>query len=223
MPDSDDERLSRLLDGELEAAEAAEIRQDPEHAGRAAALRDQDQAIADWFGGHLPDPPEALERSVRTAFAVRRSARSRTPAHRWWLPAAAAIAIVAMGAAGFDYMIERRVGHALDQMRTERASDMAFLSSAMQEVLETHQSGQEVQYRNSDTGFAVTLIARRTWKSDSGHWCREFVEIFDGAGLADAPVSTACRSGEGQWVRIRTELLSPAAPFLPDPPQQHKL
>ena len=214
----DEETLSRFLDGDLPADERAEIdaalEADPTLVERLSALEAQDHAIREWFDAQLTEAPAALTESVRNSFAERRAHGGGGPGWgHWWLPSAAAAAVVAVGLGAFDYMLDRRVDRALDQMRAERASDMALLASAMQEVLETRESGVEVSYTNSSTGFGVTLIPRRTWKSASGHWCREFIEVFEGTGRDIAPTSVACRDPEGQWRRVTTKVPSPFLPL----------
>ena len=224
----DEETLSRFLDGDLPARDMAEIEAaleaDPALVEELSALETQDQAIRDWFDAQLTDPPAALTETVRAGFARRRAHHGGGPGWgHWWLPSAAAAAVVAVGLGAFDYMLDRRVDAALGQMRAERASDMALLASAMQEVLETRESGVEVSYTNNSTGFGVTLIPRRTWKSASGHWCREFVEVFDGTGRETAPTSVACRDPDGNWRRVTTKVPSPFLPLHRDNLEPQKL
>lgn len=218
---TDDETLSRWFDGELPPKEHEEVARaidsDTDLAVRADSIRAQDASVRKWFDDQLAPPPPVLEQSVKAAFAARRRDRKATSGRAWWLPAAAAAAVLIAGIAGFDYLIDRRVNDALDRMRAERASDMAMLASAMQDVLETRESGVPVSFENDQTGLAVTFIPTRTWKSASGHWCREFTEVFPEVSSDEAPVGTACRNSDGHWMRVRTELPGPGVPFMPDP------
>lgn len=206
----DDEKISRFLDGELDDAHVAGDQHtalgDHTLTPRADQIRGQEKAIRDWFEGKLPAPSPTIEQSIRTGFAERRAHHHRAKRSRWWLPAAAAAAVLFVGFAAFNQLIDSRVEAALDQMRVERASDIALLTSAMQEVLETRESGVKVSFRNTATGLSVTMIPRRTWKSASGHWCREFVESIGNAPIEKSAVTTACRSSNGLWKRVRTEL-----------------
>lgn len=214
----DNQALSRWLDNELDSADAEKVKT-AMHSDRAVAddaerLRRQDDAVRDWFDGELSPAPSHLEESIRNGFSRRRARQGNAARHHWWLPAAAAAVVAVVGLAGFDYMLDRRVGAALDQMRAERASDLALLASAVQDVLETQESGIKVSYRNSDTGLTITLLPQRTWKSASGHWCREFVEAVGDTPVEDAAVSTACRSPDGRWQRVVTELPGSQAPLI---------
>ncbi len=216
----DEEALSRWLDNELESidAEAVDtaVRSDQAVTDKAGRLDEQDANVRAWFEEQLPPIPAHLEQSIRTGFSRRRARQNKDARQRWWLPVAAVALVLGIGLVGFDYMLDRRVDAALDQMRAERASDLALLASAMQEVLETRESGIEVSYQNSDTGLSVTLLPRRTWKSASGHWCREFVEAVGDTPVEDAAISTACRSPNGRWQRVVTELPGAQAPFILD-------
>ena len=222
----DDEVLSRWLDDELERSQRSEIAhalsEDATLAREVDGLRAQDERIRSWFETEPASNPE-LESSVRAAFAARRARRPGKAWGRWMMPAAAAAMVMVAGFAGFDYMIDRRVDAALDQLRAERASDLALLASAMQDVLETRESGVAVSFDNSETGFSVTIVPKRTWKSASGHWCREFAEVLDRGPAEAAPVSTACRTPDGRWVRVSTELPGAQFPMILEKPRSRKL
>ncbi len=192
----DDETLSRWLDSELNASDHAAtedaIRAGTEDAKVAARLQAQDDQLRQWFATESSDTSHLAE-SIRVGFANKRAKVGTAPRHAWWMPAAAAAAIFAAGLFGFDYMLDRRVNDALEQMRSERQSDLALMTQAMQEVLESQESGTEVAFQNPETGLAFRIKPQRTWKSASGHWCREFIEVVGDRTNADAPVSTACR------------------------------
>ena len=213
----DDDRLSAYLDGGLAEDEMCVVEdallKDPEAAGQLVALRAADDRFREWAEEQMPEPPEALINGIQNAFRVRRARADGDGWRRWLVPAAAALAVVVAGAAAFDWMIERRVAGALDQMRAERASDMALLASAVQDVLEHRESGSEASFTNASTGFGVTIVPLRTWQSASGHWCRAFLEVRPGSERETAPVGTACRTSDGVWVRTSTELRTDRPPI----------
>jgi len=217
MSERDDDRLlSEYLDEALEADERDELEArlaaEPALARRLDALRAADRLARDWAEAALAEPSPAavaIIRRRRGGAALRRL----TP---WLVPAAAAIAVVALGALGIDRAVDRRVAAAIDHLEDQRTADLKLLASAMQEMLETRESDTPVTFRSDQTGFSVTLVTQRTWRSKSGHWCRQFVELFPGADPAAAPVSVACRSKDGIWTRMKTELHYPAEPPLPD-------
>ena len=214
MQNPDDEVLSRFLDGELDPSWTAESRADLTKSERAGALTAQDDKIRAWFDAHLEMAPDQLARGVRQGFAARRRAR-RTP--HWWALGAAAAAVAVVAMVGASYLIDRRVDAVLDQMRAERASDMAVLTAAMQDVLETRESGIAVSFQNETTGLAVSITPRRTWKSSTGHWCREFSEVIEQTDVRNEAVGTACRATNGRWQRVLTEMPGNKVPLIFDP------
>ena len=205
----DDETLSRWLDSELSASDRATvedaIRTQTEDADHAGKLKAQDDRLRQWFASESADTSHLAE-SIRAGFANKRATVQTAPRHAWWMPAVAAAAILIAGLVGFDFVLERRVNAALEQMRAERASDLALMTRAMQEVLESQESGTEVAFQNPETGLAFTIKPQRTWKSASGHWCREFVEVVGDRKASGAPISTACRVAKQRWVRVVTTL-----------------
>lgn len=213
----DDDTLSAHLDGRLAPAEARAVEEamarDPQVATRLARLGAADRAARDWFDDVARDAPAAAADLVRDGFARRRQGRRRRALGTGIAAWAAAAAVVAVALLGLDHEVDRRVADAIAQMRSERASDLGLLASAMQEVLETRASGTEVSFENARTGTRLTLVPRRTWKSESGHWCREFVETIAGEGGREQPVSVACRDDDGTWRRVRTVTSGP--PVLP--------
>ena len=70
---------------------------------------------------------------------------------------------------------------------------------AVQQALETRASG-EPEYWTVEGLAQGVVIPRRTWRSASGHWCREFEENvqLDG-GLKQSTIAVRCRSDDGRW------------------------
>lgn len=72
--------------------------------------------------------------------------------------------------------------------------------SAVQSALETRPAGNSVHW--SVRGVAEgTVTPRRTWRSRSGHWCREYneaVTLTDGRQYA--ALGIRCRNSQGRWL-----------------------
>lgn len=97
LPPMDDARLSAWLDGELPAAEAAEVRawleRHPDDRARVEAWRRDREALHAHFAPVLTEPvPEALRATVW------RGAAAAAPARPRWATAAAACALLLGGA-----------------------------------------------------------------------------------------------------------------------------
>lgn len=77
-----------------------------------------------------------------------------------------------------------------------------LVDSTMQIVLETHISGRGRQWSSSKYGLSGRLTPVRTWRSQSGHFCREFLEIVRlPSGSERIGKGRACRNSAGEWIR----------------------
>ena len=72
--------------------------------------------------------------------------------------------------------------------------------AAVQRALESRATGDRETW--SVSGVARGAVTpRRTWRSKSGHWCREFEEIVWLAnGRTGTALGTRCRDANGKWL-----------------------
>lgn len=82
-------------------------------------------------------------------------------------------------------------------------SDAASARHAMlQQILETLQSGQTLAWRVGD-GTVRSVTPVRTWRTTSGHYCRQFEEAIRADNqLPELFTGVACRNGDGRWTEI---------------------
>ena len=84
------------------------------------------------------------------------------------------------------------------------ANESKSLESAIQYALEKLPSGVTSQQNVGGAQIAITPL--RTWKSVSGHYCREYEEQVLNA---DAPVRkrrrVRCRSASGEWKLVEAD------------------
>lgn len=73
----------------------------------------------------------------------------------------------------------------------------AKAEDALQAALEKSISGRQTEWRspNGDFGFITPI---ETWKSTSGHWCRQFAETISVGGALRDRDAVACRV-DGRW------------------------
>lgn len=198
------EQVSAYHDGELAPDEAARLRallaDDAEAVELLEAFGRVDAEARAAWGAELDDPlPLALARTVRQGFAARRRKAVARVALRWAGPVAAAIAILIGG----NQWIEHRIEEAL----VEREQRIAALTdAAVQQALETALSGVPVAVSDAEVGSTVSITPTRTYKSESEHWCREFVEKVMIDGEQVTRFGLACREKDGGWQRLQTRL-----------------
>ncbi len=88
---------------------------------------------------------------------------------------------------------------------------IAAARHAVQEALEKNLSGESRDWQAADVRGRVTPL--RTFKADTGAWCREFAEVVE-AGTRDTVVRLACRTAVGRWLpaTLRAEQSRSEAP-----------
>ena len=198
------DRISAYHDGELAPDEAARLRAELSGEAEARALLESlthvDEAARAAFDAELDDPvPLGLARSVRQGFAARRRRAVARTALRWAGPMAAAIAIVVGGHQWMEHRIEEALA--------EREARIAELTDrAVQQALESALSGVSVAVADEQVDGTVSITPTRTYRSESQHWCREFVERVMVEGEQVTRFGLACREKDGEWHRVQTRL-----------------
>lgn len=93
-------------------------------------------------------------------------------------------------------------GHGVNLFRELDYPSLEVARGAVQAALEKRTQGETEHWAVPGVARgAVTPI--RTWKSDSGHWCREFEETLQFPdGRAQTTRAVRCRSGDGRWKLI---------------------
>lgn len=87
--------------------------------------------------------------------------------------------------------------------RSLAADDRTLAEAAVQEALETLPSRQTRSWRNPATGASGFVTPLRTFKIESGHFCREYQEAIATPGSAEARQFTACRrTDDGTWLPV---------------------
>jgi len=82
------------------------------------------------------------------------------------------------------------------------ADDRARAHSMLQEGLETHRSQEIAQWRSNTTGNSGTITPLRTFRIETGFFCRDFRETLVTAVSLAERVGTACRRKDGVWSRV---------------------
>jgi len=198
------EMLSAYHDRDLGLDEAerlqAEIAEDDDARALLEAYSQIDEAARASGAAELDaSVPLALARSVRAGFAARRRRTLGRLALYWVGPVAAALAVVVFG----GQWIEQRTESAL----AEREARIAALTErVVQEALEKAVSGAEVALADDGLANSVAVTPTRTYRSESQHWCREFVEHVTVDGKQSERYGLACREDSGDWRRVQTRL-----------------
>ena len=198
------EMLSAYHDRELGLEETSRLRRSLADDAEARELLDAfdriDEAVRESFAEDLDAPiPLDLARTVRAGLAARRRRTIGRTVLRWAGPVAAALAVVVFG----NHWMEQRVGQEL----AEREAQIAALTDrAVQDALENALSGAVVSLTDDDLAGVVSITPTRTYRSETEHWCREFVEDVVIDGKHTTRYGLACRESAGGWRRVQTRL-----------------
>lgn len=74
---------------------------------------------------------------------------------------------------------------------------------AMQEALESHNSGDNHSWQGKDS-TSGTVTPLRTFRILTGHYCRDYGVVVQTRLVQTAATRTACRSEEGEWINVTT-------------------
>lgn len=204
MSEATIERLTAYHDRELGLEDTSRLRRAVASDAEARAILETferiDLAVQESFAEELAAPvPFALASSVRAGFAARKRRVVGTTILRWATPVAAAIAIMVFG----NNLMEQRIAGAL----AERESQIVALTDqAVQNALETALSGAAFSMIDDKLAGAVSITPTRTYRSETDHWCREFVEEVMIDDQRTTRFGLACRENAGGWRRVQTRL-----------------
>ncbi len=207
----DPERLGAYVDGELGDAAARAIEEamaaSPELRRTVEALREASALARAAFNAPLREPvPERLLATIDAGFAARArgTPATRPPrASRWpryAVAAAASFAVVAIGLGGGYLAADFRIEREIARLEALRETDRAVVARTVNDALEKQLSGTAVEWRNPDSGAHGTVIPVRTYRSESGKWCREYTAVaITRDGARETRRAVACREGDGMW------------------------
>ncbi len=103
---------------------------------------------------------------------------------------------VAVGALAGAYL-GGEVGKSLDK------ADRIAMQNTTQRALETAPSGQQVAWRNPDSGNSGTIEPRRAVQESSGQYCREYQQTITVDGRSEQAYGKACRQPDGSWKIVK--------------------
>ena len=116
-----------------------------------------------------------------------------------WPPVAAlALAGTALLASGS----QTRADHRAVLYEGLSAADRARAEENLQATLETRESQARMSWRRADGSWGGTVMPLRTFRIESGIYCREFIEDIILSGAERSATFTACRNGSGTWITV---------------------
>jgi len=200
MNEFDDTLLAAYMDAELDAASTREIESalavDPRLRLRLERMRVAEHTVRAAFDevARLPLPPLRVPTGSFAAMVARRQRRLLP-----WAAAASLAALVATGAVSY------RLGQ-IEQASVTASleAETASMHKTFQKVIDTELSGTTVEWRSPRGTARAEFTPVRTWKTETGRYCREFTELVVREGVQHLEGGVACRRDDGSWrVRVR--------------------
>lgn len=207
--------IGRILDGEGSAEERADLmgRIDAAEGGSRLmhGMAYDNRVLRQAVPASVPQ--ESLERFhavLDREFAKRKAVPVRA-AHTAWsgalVQSAAALLLVAGTFMFTTYWMQNRMDDAVSNLAARMETDRALLAQTVQEALETRVSGEPVSISHQGE-WIETFTPVQTYKSKSGHWCRQYVRETKFSGMDMSIQGTACRDQSGTWITILAEPVS---------------
>jgi surface antigen len=103
---------------------------------------------------------------------------------------------VAIGALAGAF-VGSEVGKSLDK------ADKAAMRNSTQRALETAPSGQQVAWRNPDSGNSGTIVPQPAIQDNAGQYCREYQQTITVDGKSEQAFGKACRQPDGSWKIVK--------------------
>lgn len=216
MMNLDESTLIAYVDGELDSETAREVEAklggDPEAQRFVDQLREIAALSRVAFNDTLHEPvPQHLRSAIMDKLAQSNdtstsdsdnvvSFQARSQAN-WGkaLPLAAAVAGLLLGLGGGFQYSETSTNKALQQASLSQAQDQIAMNTALNKALEVNLSGNELAWRNPDSGRTALFTPVRTYQDKDGKYCREYRKDVTSNNQTETTYGLACRTDEGTW------------------------
>ncbi|WP_422373879.1 hypothetical protein [Roseibium sp.] len=207
--------IGRILDCEGSAEErAALIEQIGQQDGGRELLEkmSRDNAVLQE-GVPAAIPDSSMDRF--TALIDREFARREQPVSRpggsslntVFVQMAAALILVAGTFAFTSFWMQSRMDDAVSSLAAHMETERILLAQTVQQALETKVSGEPV-FIGQEGDWSEVLTPIKTYRSKSGHWCRQYLRETTFGGLDLSIKGTACREENGTWTTVFAEPVS---------------
>ncbi len=81
--------------------------------------------------------------------------------------------------------------------------EKVLVQEALQQALESRPSREILRWVSQESGTSGFITPLRTFKINTGHYCRQFMEAVARQGDLASAIETACRADDGLWIVVK--------------------
>ena len=207
--------IGKILDREGPEAERETLRARIEKQDGGQELLEQmardNTALQNAVPADMPDASMARFEALIDREFARREQPAAPHAHASWktvfVQMAAALVLIAGTFAFTSFWMQSRMDDAVSSLAAHMETERILLAQTVQEALETKVSGEPV-FIGQEGDWSEVLTPIKTYRSKSGHWCRQYLRQTTFGGLDLSIRGTACRDGSGTWTTVFAEPVS---------------
>lgn len=209
------EKIGRILDGDVSGEERASLLAEIERIPGANALlqdmSDDNERLNQAMSATIPQESlDRFEAAIDREFDSRSPARPARHAGSFMhigLQVAASLVLVAGTFAFTSFWMQSRMDDTVASLAAHMETERILLAQTVQNALETKVSGEPV-YVGQEGDWSEVLTPIKTYRSKSGHWCRQYLRQTSFSGIAMSIRGTACRDQDGTWTTVFAEPVS---------------
>jgi len=209
------ENIGRILDDEVSADERADllrtIRQSEAGEELLRKLSHDNMLVQKAVFSEIPgDSMDRFQNVIDREFAKREMPQIHVAHPSWkgtFIQMAAALVLIAGTFMFTTFWMQSRMDDAVASLAVHMETERTLLAQTVQEALETKVSGEPV-YVGQEGNWSEILTPIKTYKSKSGHWCRQYLRETTFGGLDLSIRGTACRDQNGTWTTVFAEPVS---------------
>lgn len=207
--------IGKILDCEGPVPERTALRARIEkQPGGSEMLRDMahdNTVLQKAVAADIPDASMARFQALIDREFARRDLPAAHHGHASWktmfVQMAAALVLIAGTFAFTSFWMQSRMDDAVSSLAAHMETERILLAQTVQETLETKVSGEPV-FIGQEGDWTEILTPIKTYRSKSGHWCRQYLRQTTFGGRDLSIRGTACRDGNGTWTTVFAEPVS---------------
>lgn len=209
------QEIGKILDGEGSSEERAalleKIREYEEGEKHLRQLAADNALLQQSVPADIPQASlDRFQNVIDQEFEKRGTPRTAQAGSFWSgsiVQMAAALVLIAGTFLLTSFWMQTRMDDAVASLAARMETERTLLAQTVQEALETRVSGEPV-YIGQEGNWSDILTPIKTYKSKSGHWCRQYLRQTKMGSMDLSIRGTACREQNGTWTTVFAEPVS---------------